>query len=269
VPTLRELQRRFAAALFADASEPLGVAIRPAGVDGGARIDIYRDQLHAVFAHSLALEYPVIERLVGSQYFQRLAFEFQTAHPSRAGDLQHIGAPFAAFLQERYPSSPYGYLADVAALEWALQESMVAPAAQVFDLHALRGVDPADYAQLLFEFHPACRLVSSPYPVLDIWHANQPGRAAGETIDLASGMTRVLVHRAAGGVEFHDLSAPEFALLETLARNSCLDIALQAAQQIDAAFDLGAALRRVVALGAVTGALLQVREPVGPRASGT
>jgi hypothetical protein len=160
-------------------------------------------------------------------------------------------------------------LADVAALEWALQESMVAPAAQAFDLRALQGVDPADYALLLFEFHPACRLVSSPYPVLDIWRANQPGRAVGETIDLASGMTHVLVHRAAQGVEFHVLSAPEFALLQTLAQNSCLDIALQAAQKIDAAFDLGSALRRVVALGAVTGATLQVRDPVGPTTSGT
>jgi hypothetical protein len=269
MPTLRELQQGLAAALFADAYESLLTLIRPAGADGGARIDIYREQLHEVFAHSLALEFPVIERLVGSHYFQKLALEFQAAHPSRAGDLHHIGAPFAAFLQERYRSSAYDYLADVAALEWALQESMVAPAAQAFDLHALRGIDPADYAQLLFEFHPACRLVSSPHPVLDIWRANQPGRAAGETIDLASGMTRVLVHRATGGVEFHVLSAPEFALLETLAQNSCLDIALRAAQVIDAAFDLGAALRRVVALGAVTGALLQVREPVGPRASGT
>jgi hypothetical protein len=64
------------------------------------------------------------------------------------------------------------------------------------------------------------------------------------------------------------LSAPEFALLEALAQNSCLEIALQAAQKIDAAFDLGSALRRAVALGAVTGARLQARDPVAPTASG-
>jgi hypothetical protein len=272
VPKLRELQRRFAAALFADGCEALA-DIRPGDSDGAARVGIYRQQLHAGFARTLALEFPVIERLVGGKYFQGLALQFQAAHPSRAGDLHWIGAPFAAFLQARYHGGPYEYFADVALLEWALQECLIAPAAPAFDPHALRGVDPADYAQLRFELHPACRLVSSPYPVLDIWRANQPGSAATQTIDLASAMTRVLVQRPRHGVEFHALSTAEFTFLEALARDFCLGAALEAAQVIDAAFDLGLVLRRFVVLGALRarrraqpGGHLQVA--VAPTASG-
>jgi hypothetical protein len=252
VPTLRELQRRFAAALFADAYEPLSADLRVSGSDGRARLGVYRNQLHAAFARTLALEFPVIERLVGGEYFQRLGREFQAVHPSRAGNLHHIGAPFAAFLKQRFSGGPYDYLPDVAELEWALQECTVAPEAPAFDLHALQSVDPANYADLHFEFHPACRLVRSRYPTLDIWRANQIGSTAAEIIDLASGETRVLAQRSAQGVVFHVLSAPEFAFLVKIARDFSLGAALAAAQRKDAAFDLGAALRRCVALNAVT-----------------
>jgi hypothetical protein len=258
VPSLHELQRRVAAALFDEAGAPISAAIRADGIDPVARLDIYRTQLHAAFERTLALAFPVIERLVGSNCFKSLARDFQAKHPSRSGDLQHIGAPFAAFLQEKFCQGPYAYLSDVAALEWAYQESMTAAAAPAFDLSALQDIDPADYAQLHFEFHPACRLLSSAYPVLDIWRANQGSSAANQTtIDLASGRTRVLLLRPAHVVQFHLLSAACFALLAALAGDLTLGTALDAAHNADAAFDLGSALRHFVTLGVLTGATLQ------------
>jgi len=257
MPTLRELQRRFAAALFTDAYERCSGDIRAAGGDARARLGIYRDQLHAAFARTLALEFPVIERLVGGRYFQRLAREFQAAHPSRSGNLHQIGAPFAAFLKRRFAAGRYDYLPDVAELEWALQECAAAPEAPSFDLEALQSVALAHYADLHFEFNPACRLVSSRYPTLDIWRANQTGAAATEIIDLASGPTHVLAQRSAQAVIFHVLGAPEFVFLQKLSQDCSLGAALEAAQESDPAFDLGAALRRCVALHAVTGARLQ------------
>jgi hypothetical protein len=256
MPTLRELQRRFAAALFNGAYDACSADIRAAGGDRRARLDIYRDQLHAVFARTLALEFPVIERLVGGEYFQQLAREFQAAHPSRNGNLHHIGAPFSAFLQQRFGGGPYDYLPDIAELEWALQECAAAPETPAFDLQALQRIDPADYADLHFEFHPACCLVSSRYPTLDIWRSNQPGATATGTIDLASGATHMLAQRSAHSVVFHVLSAPEFVFLKKLSQDCSLGAALDAAQKSDAAFDPGPALRRCVALHAVTAASL-------------
>jgi hypothetical protein len=257
VPTLRELQRSFAAALFADDGEPASADIRACGIDGRARLGIYRAQLHGAFARTLALEYPVIERLVGREYFQELSREFQAAHPSRSGNLQPIGTPFAAFLEQRFGGGPYDYFVDVAELEWAIEECRGAREARAFDRQSLTSVDPARYADLHFEFHPACRLVSSRYPLLDIWRVNQSACAAENPIDLASSATRVLVQRGGrGGIVFHALSAPEFAFLEEIYRNSSLGAALETAQAVDAAFDPGAALRRCVALNAVMAARL-------------
>jgi len=252
VPTLHDLQRRFVAALYDPALGALGADVRDDGIDSGLRLGIYRNHLRASFLKALALEYPVIERLVGSEYFRRLALDFQAAHPSRTGNRQHIGAPFAGFLRQRFGAGRYEYFADVARLEWAYQEAQTAADAPAFDPGALRGIAAADYARLHFEIHPACRLVDSPYPVLNIWRANQPGDDSGAAIDLASGAARVLVHRSGQTVGFQVLSSSEYSLLAALARGVNLGAAVDEAHRTDAAFDLGQALRRLVELGALS-----------------
>jgi uncharacterized protein len=259
VASLHELQRRFAAALLDNAGASISADIRPGGISARAGLEIYRIQLRATFLRTLSLEFPVTERLVGSDCFKSLAREFQIGHPSRAGDLHHIGAPFPAFLAERFGGGRYDFLSHVAALEWAYQESMIAPAAAALDPEALRAIDPADYGQLHFQLHPACRLLCSAYPVLAIWHANQPGAGPIGRINLAHGATRVLLHRPAQVVQFHLLSVAHAALLEALGRDFTLGEALDAAHNVDPAFELGAPLRHFVALGVLTRATLKAQ----------
>ena len=260
MPTLRELQRSFAAALFDGRDMALCAQVRSDAAEARERIGIYRHQLHEGFRRALAVEFPVTERLVGRAYFARLARKFQRAHPSRAGDLHHIGAPFAAFLAQRCGGGTYDYLAHVARLEWALQECAIAPDAIALDPRIVRSISARRCAKLRFQLHPACRLIASPYPTLAIWRANQD--AAVEIIDLEAGPTRVLLRRNACGIEFHEFSIAEFALLEKIAEDCCLGEALDAAQQEEANFDLGPPLRRLVALGAIVGARLRASKSV-------
>ena len=99
--SLPELQARFAATLFGDRAESLTPWIQAAGIDPELRLGIYRNNLQEGFAKTLALEFPVIQRLVGEDYFRQLARIFLARHPSRFGDLHHIGAPFTDFLREQ------------------------------------------------------------------------------------------------------------------------------------------------------------------------
>ena len=115
MPSLRDAQRRFAAALFANsAPEHPGLAV-------------YRRNLRGNFAKVLALEFPVVQRLVGADYFDTLAWQFQQVEPSRSGNLHGIGAHFAAYLRGRFTGGDLGYLGDVAELEWALEQSLGGP----------------------------------------------------------------------------------------------------------------------------------------------
>ena len=145
---LPELQFRLVAALFGGSGDSIAPWILDDGIDGEARIGIYRSNLREGFAKTLALEFPVIERLVGCDYWRQLAREFQADHPSRSGNLHHIGAPFAAFLRQRFGATQYAYLADVAELEWAYQEAMVAADAPPLDVSALQSIAPEHYPQL-------------------------------------------------------------------------------------------------------------------------
>src|SRR6267142_1196042 len=147
---LRDLQMRFDDALFdaaPDAAAPWILGCDN-GADSRARLAIYRNNLREGFRKALALEFPVIERLVGEDYFRQLALSFLAEHPSRAGDLHPIGEPFAQFLHSRFEGTPYAYLSDVATLEWAYQQSLVAADAPPFDVATLREIPPEDYGRL-------------------------------------------------------------------------------------------------------------------------
>jgi hypothetical protein len=253
VLTLRELQLRFASALFDGADDAVAAEVVANGIDPAERIDIYRNNLREGFIQALAISFPVIERLVGTDYFRQLALDFLRAHPSRAGNLHHIGGPLPGFLRERFAETEYAYLADVAALEWAYEEALIAADAQPIAVDALSRIDPADYESLRFELHPASRLVQSAYPIVRIWRANQAETASDEVIDLRSGGDRVLVLRSADGNEFHSLPAGDLAALDAFARGEPLGVALDEAQRAEAAFDLGPALVRFMRLNVLVG----------------
>jgi hypothetical protein len=244
VLSLPELQARFAATLFEH--DPASVApwIRAAGIPPELRLGIYRNNLQEGFAKTLALEFPVIQRLVGADYFRQLALSFLAQEPSRSGDLHHIGAPFAAFLRRRFAATRYEYFADVAALEWAWQECLVAEDDATLDPKALQAVPPHRYAGLRFALRKAARLLESVFPIARIWEMNQPGASPEEIIDLASGSESVLLHRVANGARITSLPPGEFVLLSTLARAEPLELALEAALAREPHFDLAPALQR-------------------------
>jgi hypothetical protein len=253
---LRALQLRFAAALFDGAVTPIESAIVAAGIPESARIDIYRNNLREGFRNALALEFPVIERLVGEDYFRQLVGEFLGAHPSCCGDLHFVGAPFPMYLRARFSATEYAYLGDVADLEWAHEEVLVAEDAVPIAPQALAQFAPEHYPLLRFVLHPATRLVSSPFPVVRIWMANQPDASTLESIDLRSGADRVLVRRGRQEVEFHTLTAGELALIAALDRGFTLGPALDAALLAESSFDLSQGLSRALALGVFAAARL-------------
>jgi hypothetical protein len=250
--SLRELQRNFGAALFDGAPETLLPWVSADGLDVESRIRIYRNNLREGFRKALVLEFPVIRRLVGVDYFHQLALLFQAHHPSRSGNLHHIGQRFPQFLEGLLGETRYSYLSDVAALEWAYLVSTGAPETAPLDPSVLLKFSPDTFPVLRFTLHPACRLVRSPYPVLRIWQVNQTEAAETEIIDLESGPDQILVRRGAEGVELRRIPEGDFALLTALTNGATLGDAFDAACHADPRFNVGEALGRAVALGVIT-----------------
>ncbi len=250
--SLRDLQGCFAAHLFEDEPAAIVPWIRGDGIDPTARLRIYRNNLHEGFQKTLALEYPVIGRLVGSEYFRQLALGFLARHPSTSGNLHHVGAPFASFLRQQFADTAYLYLADVATLEWSYQECLVAEESEPLDPLTLRNVPAQSYGTLRFTLRPACRLVHSQFPVLTIWEANQPGAPADEIIDLNSGPDFLTVFRNSKGTYLRRIHEDDHRLLATFASGRCLDEALELSLASNPEFNLSATLQRCIEFGVLS-----------------
>lgn len=243
MPSLRELQAAFVDAVFAD-GEAVRHALTP---DCEPRFEVYRNNTFANYTAALRAVYPVIERLVGAEFFAHAARRYVRNTPSTSGDLHRFGADFSEFLAALPACGELVYLPDTARLEWLMHEAFHAADHAPLDLGRLAAVAPDRYDALTFCLHPACRLLTSPYPVHRIWQVNQADVADTATVDLAQGGVHLLVARPVAGVELDLLAAAEFAALATLARGETLGVALEQAARVDAGFDAARFLRRRVA----------------------
>jgi len=255
MPSLRELQLRFAETAFADEDAPPPfVTIPPERAV--ERMAVYRRALCANYRNVLGASYPVVRKLVGVPFFNAAVDAFVRAHPSRSGDLNVYGDAFADFL-ERYPhAAALPYLADVARLEWAQDEAQRAAdvATMPDDVLAMLAAVPADQlpsVQLVLA--PSCRLVASPYPVLRIWKTNQDDAAGADRVALDEGADALLVRRDSGGVSIERLAVAEHVWLAALAGGASLGAAIEATKGRGAALDLAAALGRRIGDGSIVG----------------
>jgi hypothetical protein len=248
MPSLRELQRGFAAAtVFGDAAAIAALGIVGAGLHPAARIGIYRNNVFGNYRKGLGATYPVVQRLVGTPRFEAAIEAFVRAHPSTCGDVNRYGGELARFLEGYPPLRELAYLPDVARLEWAVDQAGIAGDAAVLDLAALAAVPAAALGELRFTLHPSVELVSSPYPILRIWQVNQPDHSGEDRVDLGEGGDALLIARAAKGVGVERLSRGAHAFLIALRGKLRLDEAVERALAVESSFELSAALQHYVA----------------------
>ncbi len=124
MPTLPELQRDFMQAVLEGSCTPLLGEIVAGDRAPSQRLAIYANNAETNFIESLRLSFPAIRRLVGDAYFTQCAREYRAQHPSRSGDLQHVGAAFPDYWADRHGRDEFRYLADIARLEWLYQEAL-------------------------------------------------------------------------------------------------------------------------------------------------
>lgn len=238
MPSLLELQRRFAAGLGGEAHALDGL-VAEHGLRAAQRLQIYRNNFNISLSAALVAVYPVVQQLVGGGFFGYLAHEFTRAFPSRSGNLHDFGAEMGHFLITFTDARELPYLSDVARLEWAWHQTFHSADAPSFPLERLGQVDPALHAQLRFKLHPSAHLLDMQFPVSLIWEANQVDAEAAESVDISTGSEQLLIIRLEEQVQVVRLPAGEFALLGALhqgrAFGEACEIALTAAPKLDLA----------------------------------
>jgi hypothetical protein len=237
---LRELQQSIARCILSGQPEALAAIVRDDGIAFDKRLQVYRNNTIISLTEALKATYPVVAALVGDEFFGFAAKAFISGDPPQAPRLAEYGSGFAAFLAAFEPARTLPYLADVAALEWAVNEAHHAPDDNALTPQELSAVPPENSAALVFALRHSCRLLKSKYQVDRLWQAHQPG---GTLQDLAiEGDCYFLVYRPQDDVEMMTLGAAGYALLARISEGATLEAAFEAAAGIEPAFDLSGAL---------------------------
>jgi len=212
-------------------------------------VEVYRNNYRGNLHDALAGAYPVIEQLVGNDFFRGLTRAYIEQNSSRSGNLHNYGEQMAAFIADFLPAKQLVYLSDVAALEWACHCAYFAADAGTLDTGKLSWLEQEHYSDLVLVVHPACHVVRSVYPVADIWHAHQPGAPGDFHIDLDSGPCNALVIRIDDVVLVNKLEDAVAFWLSIIQSGITLGDATAATLEKYPDFDLQAGLACLVAQG--------------------
>ena len=249
---LAELQRQFEADLN-DAGGEAAALKSYVGTLGRAEqgLGVYRGNIRANTARALGAAYPVVEQIVGPEFFSGLAARYSLRFPSASGDLNEFGEHLALFLTDFSAAADFPYLADVARLEWRVHRAHFAADPEPFNPDRLAALSPEEQAHLCPQLHPACSVLQSAYPLARIWEVHQASFTGAFEVEFPDHPGYALVFRPRYRVEVAGISDAEAAFLNMCRDGQTLDAALAAARGRDESFDLTQALRAWVSASVI------------------
>ncbi|NNF78680.1 MAG: DUF2063 domain-containing protein [Rhizobiales bacterium] len=233
---LEASQKAFAGALLdPEAPVPQGV-VDPKGRPAPKRFAVYRNNVTVSLIEALATAFPVVEKVVGAEFFAAMAREFVRAHPPTSPLLMFYGEAFPAFLAGFEPVKHLAYLPDLATLEQLRRQAYHARDADPLGPEFLAAVRPETLGTVRVTLHPAAHILQSNHPILSIWEWNTADSSNQQTA-LPEGGEHVLITRPELDVELRRLPVGGAHFLEALQAGAALDEAAAAGAAAEG-FDL-------------------------------
>jgi hypothetical protein len=236
---LESLQELFANALIdLNMVEPALVTFKGSPELNRERFAFYRGNIAAIWQQSCANAYPVLQQLLGIEFFGDLTRAYGLAHPSQSGNLTEFGAAMPGFIGTLENCRAYPYLKDVAALEWLVHRAYYLKHEDGVTLTHLAAVPSEHLGDVQCQLQPGCFLFKSPWSISDIWQAHQK-----EAVIFPDDLTRktyCLVWRqdwqAGWKVQVSHLSAASYQALQALKEGETLGTAFEKALEEDPEF---------------------------------
>jgi hypothetical protein len=132
-----------------------------------------RSDVAANLMSALAARFPVVQRLVGEEFFRRMARIYVRREPPRTPALRHFGATFPAFIDSFEPTGALDYLGDMARLELARARAYHAADAEPIGPDAFAALSADQVGQTRVLLHPSVSVVKSRHPIVSIWEAHR------------------------------------------------------------------------------------------------
>lgn len=174
-------------------------------------VAVHANNAMAAAVAALASNYPVVRAMLGEDAFAALARRHAAAHPPADPRLCLYGNRLADTLAAA-DLDDWPWLPDMARLEWLIVESLFAADPPVQPRRLTPGRS--------WPLAPATRWIESSWPLVNLWHAHQPGAAWPDAFP--EGGERALITRPAEAVQVTALPADALLLLCALQRRTPL-----------------------------------------------
>lgn len=215
------------------------------------RFPIYRNNVSQALVGAFRVRFPVVEQLVGADFFRAMAGAYVAAHKPSSAVLIHYGASFSEYIAGFEAAATLPYLADVARFENSWWQAYHAFESVPLEISALAAIAPEDLGGLKFSFHPSFNMLQNSKGAASIWQwhqiANNPEHLEVPPQEFA------LVWRPHAEVEVRLIEADGFCFFEILKAGADLETAVLKTLERFPTFDLQSNLAALFQLEIITG----------------
>ncbi len=158
--------------IFSEQNDCLDLIIGTETLSAQDRVAIYAEAYFVRITNALASEFKSVHRIVEAHQehlFPRLIAEYLRAYPSRYTSLDEVGRDLSVFLRGHPVERLIPFIAELADLEWRMNESHFAPLAVLFEPSVLQQIPEHAWPDVRFEFDPSLRLIQSQWEIDRVW----------------------------------------------------------------------------------------------------
>lgn len=194
------------------------------GIHPKVRLDAYRSNIRGAHLEALDAAYPVTREVLGPRYWRQLLAQEIPTFGSHSPDLHEYGDFLPELLdrvqEDRGELADFGYLGELAQLEWQVHLAQFKAPDPDFDWTAFRALESDRQMQVRFTLSHALHLMRFSQPVDALWHSHQE---SGPVLPPQSPVSCCAHREESFGVTVTRLSDSEWKLLDALSKNRCLE----------------------------------------------
>lgn len=230
--TLAELQAMFQRAIVSGDDSLLPLIRDSSRTGRETLLGVYRHAYAARLVEIVRNDHPVLASYLGDEAFDGMARRYIAAHPSNTPNARWFSRHLPRFVATTEPYSAHAELAELAAIEKALNDAFDSSNDDVLTLEALATVPPEAWPTLGFTPHASVRRLDFTTNALSIWMALQaddppPG------VRCLSDVERLLVWREAVTPKVRTLGEEEAMLWGETAKGVAFGVLCELAATYD------------------------------------
>lgn len=192
--TLNARQQLFMAYLLGEQHDPLAPGedhisahiVDQGGIDAKARLAIYRNACAMRFRETIETDHEILGLYLGDDLFDEMVAGYVKTNPLKVRSLRQYADALPGFLAKTEPFVQHPQIAELARFERLLLTAFDAADYARVTLRELESVQPAEWPQMQFRFHPSFQLFYSEWQAVPIWQALKSNQAPPEPGNIKS-----------------------------------------------------------------------------------